>query len=367
VKQSGKARKSYNMGILSLLVKLGLDSSAFEMGVKRAQSVGEKFGNSFKSAVTSQLAGALSVAAVTGFAHSVVEAADRVGELSEQLNMSTDDVQKFQMAAKLYGVKFESVASAIARINDARTSALSGNAAQLAAFEKLGISVTDLSDASLGSEQVLVRIGIILNANRNNAELMAAAADLLGLKLTKAAMAAGTIKDLGPIDLFKAEDIKQIEKFNDEMDLLIKQMQVTSVPLLSYSARVMSELNKQIAEMSQALGGGGFARFFATVAGGLMSPAFAVAELFGINTLQDQKPAAPAIGGRSFGPQMGYEQLVGQRFALGGAQDSLARIGGFTGFQREQDIAIKQAIEQTIQLKLIAKSTNQTAQVVSRE
>lgn len=355
------------MGILSLLVKLGIDSTDFEMGVKRAQSVGEKFGSSFKSAVTSRLAGALSVAAVTGFAHSVVQAADNVGELAEQLNMSTDDIQKFQMAAKLYGVKFESVATAINRINDARTSALSGNQAQLDAFQKLGISVNDLTDASLGSEQVLARIGIVLNANRNNAELMAAAADLLGLKLTKAAMAAGTVKDLGPIDLFKAEDIKQIEKFNDEMDLLIKQMQVTSVPLLSYSARVMSELNKQIAEMSQALGGGGFARFFATVAGGLMSPAFAVAELFGINTLPDQKPAETAAGGGSSGSTMGYQQLIGQKFSMSGGQDSLARIGGFTGFQSSQDTAIKNAIEQTIQLKLIAKSTDKTAQVISRE
>jgi hypothetical protein len=169
------------MGVLSLLVKLGLDASAFEMGVKRAQSVGEKFGNSFKSAVTSKLAGALSVAAVTGFATSIVQAADRVGELSEQLNMSTDDVQKFQMAAQLYGVKFESVASAIGRVNDARTAALSGDKAQLAAFEKLGISVTDLSNASLGSEQVLSRIGIILNANRNNAEMIVEPFNLLDI------------------------------------------------------------------------------------------------------------------------------------------------------------------------------------------
>ena len=352
------------MGILSMLVKLGIDSSDFEMGVKRAQSVGEKFGSSFKSAVTNRLAGALSVAAVTGFAHSIVQAADRVGELSEQLNISTDDVQRFQMAAQLYGVKFESVASAIARVNDARTSALSGNGAQLAAFERLGISVTDLSNASLGSEQVLVRIGVILNANRNNAELMAAAADLLGLKLTKAAMAAGTIKDLGPIDLFKAEDIKNIERFNDQMDLLIKQSQVTSLPVLSYAARLMSELNKQIDEGSKLLGGGSWARFFSTLSVGLMSPAFAVAELFGEN-----KPITPEkpIGSKYSAPEMAYQQTAGQKFSFGGAQDSLARIGGFTGFQSGQDSAIRQAIEQTIQLKLIAKSSATTAQVISRE
>jgi len=353
------------MGILSMLVKLGIDSSQFEMGIKRAQSVGEKFGNSFKSAVTSKLAGALSVAAVTGFAHSVVEAADRVGELSEQLNISTDDVQRFQMAAKLYGVKFESVASAITRVNDARVSALSGNDTQLAAFQQLGISVSDLSQASIGSEQVLIRIGEVLNKNRNNAVFMAAAADLLGLKLTKAAMAMGTVKDLGPIDLFKTDDIKQIEKFNDEMDLLIKQLQVTSLPALSYAARLFSELNKNIKEGSDMLGGGGWARFFSTAAVGLMSPAFAVAELFG-ETKKAPLEAA-AIADKFKGPEMTYQQSVGQKFGLGGSQDSLARIGGFTGFQSAQDTAIKQAIEQTLQLKLIAKSSATTAQVISRD
>jgi len=347
------------MGILSMLVKLGIDSTQFEIGIKRAQSIGERFGSSFKSAITSRLSGALSIAAVTGFAHSVAQAADNVGELSEQLNISTDDVQRFQMAAKLYGVKFESVANAITRINDARTSALSGDKAQLSAFNKLGISVSDLTDASLGSEQVLVRIGTVLNANRNNAELMAAAADLLGLKLTKAAMAAGTIKDLGPIDLFKAEDIKQIERFNDEMDLLIKQMQVTSLPTLSYAARLMGELNKRIDEGSKVLGGGGWARFFSSISVGLMSPAFAIAELFG-----ESKPATPeaqAQADKYTAPKLQYERITGQKMSLAGSQDSLTRIGGFTGFQSTQDRVAKNALEQTVQLKVIAKNTGSTA------
>jgi hypothetical protein len=170
---------------------------------------------------------------------------------------------------------------------------------------------------------------------------------------------------LGPIDLFKAEDIKQIERFNDEMDLLIKQMQVTSLPTLSYAARLMGELNKRIDEGSKTLGGGGWSRFFSTLSVGLMSPAFAIAELFG-----ESKPVTPEAKSQAdkyTAPRMQYEQIVGQKFSLGGSQDSLARIGGFTGFQSSQDTAIKQAIEQTLQLKQIAKSTEKTAQVISRD
>lgn len=352
------------MGILSMLVKLGIDSTQFEMGVKRAQSIGEKFGNSFKNAVTSRLTGALSIAAVTGFAHSVAEAADRVGELAEQLNISTDDVQKFQMAANLYGVKFEAVASAITRINDARTAAISNDGPQRAAFEKLGLSVQNLSDRSLGSEQVLIALGEKLNANRNNAEMMAAAADLLGLKLTKAAMAAGTIKDLGPIDMFNAEDIKNIEKFNDQMDLLIKKTQVQSVSATkaSYNIAKLAFDLFNLTNTGQALGF--LSKLNVAPAASLLAASNKFLSQSGpLDATKDGKKADDKF----VPPEMVSARIQSEKFSLRGSQDSLTRIGGFTGFQSGQDRMVMQALEQTIQLKLIAKSSEKTAQVISRD
>jgi hypothetical protein len=351
------------MGILSMLVKLGIDSTQFEMGIKRAQSVGEKFGNSFKSAVTSKLAGALSVAAVTGFAHSVAEAADRVGELAEQLNISTDDVQKFQMAANLYGVKFEAVASAITRINDARTAAISNDGPQRAAFDKLGLSVQKLSDRSLGSEQVLIGLGEKLNANRNNAEMMAAAADLLGLKLTKAAMAAGTIKDLGPIDMFNAKDIKNIEKFNDQMDLLIKKTQVQSVSATkaSYNIAKLAFDLFNLTNLGQATG------FLAKLREGPARALLAADKFLSPSGSLDATKDGKKADDKFVPPEMVSARIQSEKFSLRGSQDSLTRIGGFTGFQSGQDRMVMQALEQTIQLKLIAKSSEKTAQVISRD
>ena len=56
-----------------------------------------------------------------------------------------------------------------------------------------------------------------------------------------------------------------------------------------------------------------------------------------------------------------FERVKGDRFSLGGSQDPLARIGGFSGFQGAQDSVIRQAIEQTLQLKMIVKNTGKTA------
>lgn len=351
------------MGALSLLAKIGLDATAFEIGVKRLQSTGEKFGTNFKAAVTSRLGAALSVAAVTTFAHSVSEAADRVGELAEQLNITTDDVQKLQMAATLYGVKFESVANAILKINDARMEALTAEGPMRESFLNAKFSLDDLKDSATGSEQILITLGERLNADRNNAQLMAAATDLLGLKLVKAAMAAGTIKNIGPIQLFKEDDIKQIEKFNDQMDLLAKTAQVTFLPVIAWLARTFEVLNERIADGTKLLGGGGFAKFFSGLSMGLMSPVFAVEQLF-TESKTTTKPGIPGKPGLNL-PQEIQEPKPAARFALGGTQDSLARIGGFTGFQSNQNLVIKQAIEQTVQLKAISRNTKRTSEALT--
>ena len=348
------------MGVLSLLVKLGLDASAFEMGLKRTQSVGEKFGNSFKSAITTQLAGALSVAAVTGFAKSIVSLADDIGDLAEQLNISTDDVQRFQALAGESGVKFESIAGAINRVNDARIAALASDGPQREAFRKLGLSINYLGQESVGSEQVLIKLGAALNANRNDADMMAAATDLLGLKLVKAALAAGKFNNLGPISLFKKSDIEALGKFNDAVERLEKTSKVTAAPILTAATDPLERVLKTFELIRQEAG---------IIAALLSLPAqipsvisqMAVGKKPVVNPEDD--PTSP----RFRGPRSEYEQIRGQAFSFGGGQDSLARIGGFTGFQSSQDTAIKQAIEQTIQLKLIAKSSATTAQVMTRE
>ena len=348
------------MGILSMLVKLGIDSSQFEMGVKRAQSVGEKFGTSLKDSITSKMGAALSVAAITTFAKSIVSLGDDIGDLAEQLNISTDDVQKFQVLASQSGVKFESIAGSIGRINEARIAALTSAGPQREAFERLGISIDYLSQESVGSEQVLIKLGAALNANRTNADMMSAATDLLGLKLVKAALAAGKFNDLGPISLFKKSDIEALGKFQDAVERLEKTAKVTAAPILTAATSPLENALRTFEIIRKEAG---------TIAAILSIPLqipsiiaqMAVGKKPAVNPEDD--PNDP----RFKGPKTMYQQVRGQSFSFGGAQDSLARIGGFTGFQTGQDIAIKQAVEQTLQLKQIAKSTAQTAQVVSRE
>jgi hypothetical protein len=71
-----------------------------------------------------------------------------------------------------------------------------------------------------------------------------------------------------------------------------------------------------------------------------------------------------STGGPANPPPIGtpqFERVKGDKFSLGGSQDPLARIGGFSGFQGAQDTVIRQAIEQTLQLKMIVKNTDKTS------
>ena len=107
-----------------MLFKIGVDATKFEMDLKRVQSLGEKFGNSFKSAVTSKLGQALTVGAVVGFAKSVMDAADRIKDLSDQLNITTNDVQRLQILSGETGIKFDQFASILEKTAKARIEAI---------------------------------------------------------------------------------------------------------------------------------------------------------------------------------------------------------------------------------------------------
>jgi hypothetical protein len=176
-------------------------------------------------------------------------------------------------------------------------------------------------------------------------------------------MAAGTIKNLGPIDMFKAEDIKNIEKFNDQMDLFIKKTQVQSVSATkaSYNIAKLAFDLFNLTNLGQATA------FLSKLRVAPASSLLAADKFLSQNGSLDATKDTKKADDRFVPPEMVLAKMKSEKFALGGAQDSLARIGGFTGFQTAQDSIIKQAIEQTLQLKLIAKSSATTAQVISRE
>ena len=351
------------MGILSMLVKLGIDSTQFEMGIKRAQSVGDKFGNSFKSAVSSRLAGALSVAAVTAFAHSVAKAADDIGDLSAQLNVSTDDIQRLQILASETGVSFEQFASILEKTAKARIEATSGDEDQIKRMAALGVSLSDLNNIQIENFDLSKKLVAAYKESGQSAQTTTAITELYGLKLRKAAAALAEYETTSNRDLFSDKNIEDLSKANNLLDEQYRRLKAIGSPAIAEGLKITADA---LEALVNGLNSEGTKKYIAAVSGvanqkgGFMESALAFSQTSLAAKFVNQQPPKTGANPPPIGtPQ--FERVKGDRFSLGGSQDPLARIGGFSGFQGAQDTAIKQAIEQTLQLKQIVKNTGTTA------
>ena len=350
------------MGILSMLVKIGVDAVKFETDLKRLQSLGEKFGSSFKSAITSKLGQALSAGAVIGFTKHLMSAADEITDLAEQLNITTDEVQRLQILSGETGVSFEKLTSVLSKFEQARLKATSGDEEAIKTLQALGLSTEELNNSQLSTLDLSVRVSQAYKDSGRSASTTAALIDLYGLKLKTAGAALAEYESTAGRDLISKENLDTIAKGNNLFEEQVRHLKaLASKPLadgITALADAIKYLSDENSNLSKAFGAkvtpAQIGRtYFGNVPG--------AAEAFRIASGNAPIPKAestvnpPPIG------QPEFERVKGAKFSLGGGQDSLARIGGFTGFQSAQDTAIKQAIEQTLQLRQIVKNTGKTA------
>ena len=246
------------MDIFSLIAKLGLDGSAYESGLKKASSVTDKF----RSSVGVQLGAALSVAAIGAFASKVVETVDAIGDLSEQLNISTDDVQRLQVLAGQTGVSFEAMAKSITAVSQERLKAIEEGGKAREYFQTLGFSVAELNDKSLSNIDLISRMGQAHKDAGSSAQTQAAMIAILGEKAFKAAGAIAKIKELGPINLITKEQIDSIGKLADRVDEIKRTIILSAVPEINFFADAVERAAKDAQTMEDGLLG-----FFQTLGG----------------------------------------------------------------------------------------------------
>jgi hypothetical protein len=230
------------MAIFSLIAKLGLDGSAYESGLKRASSVTDKF----RSSVGGQLGAALSVAAIGTFVSKVIQSVDAIGDLSEQLNISTDDVQRLQVLAGQTGVSFEAMAKSITAVGQERLKAIEEGGKAREYFKTLGFSVAELNDASISNIDLISRMGQAHKDSGNSAQTQAAMIAILGEKAFKAAGAMAKLKEMGPIDLISKEQIDQVGKLSDRLDEIGRQVAVAVTPEVTLLGYEVEKIAKEL-------------------------------------------------------------------------------------------------------------------------
>jgi hypothetical protein len=139
---------------------LGLDISHFERNAQKATHVGKSAGHEIAHSWGNVLSEKLAEFASVGFAEEtirrVVELGEKVYDLSRRLGISTDAVQAWDYALKLNGSSIQEAVGFFEKLGTSRQKALAGNDEMIAAYRRLGVSISDLKHSRL--EDIALKI-----------------------------------------------------------------------------------------------------------------------------------------------------------------------------------------------------------------
>lgn len=182
------------MSIFNIFAKLSLNTSHFESGMKRAESSAVALGRTLGRYFT---AGTLGVGFAT-MSRQAVLAAVEIGNLAEQFGISTTQVQELQAAAESTGVSFQTLASAIDKVRQAKESALGGDVKSQDLLKRLGVS------SNSDPFQIVKQLGHAKDLN--------AVYELLGSKSERIMSALRSIHELSPIELIDEHQVRRLRE-----------------------------------------------------------------------------------------------------------------------------------------------------------
>jgi hypothetical protein len=179
------------MALLDLMVKLGLNSTAFHTGFKQAEgSV-----NQFASFVKGKFAAAFGAAAIGGFIASVFQRADYLRQMSEQFGESAEDIQRLEKAARKTGLELENFTSVWRGLEAARKKAGEGNKETQELLAKYGVTMRDVQNPAMTTMNILERIASAMKNMRLTPESRSDMAELFGRLGGRAISALGRLPE----------------------------------------------------------------------------------------------------------------------------------------------------------------------------
>jgi hypothetical protein len=177
----------------TLLVRIEADVSQLRRGLDQAgrlsDDAGRRMARSFAPA-TAAIGGvsralstfgvALGAAAIAGFTKRTIDAVGGLGEMADQLGVSTDALQAYQFAATQVGLSQEQLQQGLGRLTRQIGDAASGNDVALRSFKALGIGVLDASGRVRSTEDILGDVADALKDIEDPARRATIAYELLG-------------------------------------------------------------------------------------------------------------------------------------------------------------------------------------------
>lgn len=227
----------------------------------------------------------LGVGALAATAKRALDTAGGLGELAEQLGVSTDALQAYQFAAGQAGVSSEQLEGGLSKLTRAIGEAADGNAQAIDAFTRLGIGVLDAAGNVRGTEAVLADISDAIAKVENPAERARIAFEFLGRSGQRMVpLLAGGRDALREMEeqarrtgqVLDAELIKQADEASDALGAMAAQAQRLFQRLVAFAAPTVTaglrEINRLLGNESAGERTSGIDRQIAQLTEGLERP-----------------------------------------------------------------------------------------------
>lgn len=232
---------------MNMFARLGLDGSGFIRGLASIKSAAGKFSGdlvgSWSKDIGSKLKGAFGFAAVVGtigeLGRRTIAYGDNVGDLSDQLGIAAEEVQRLTIAGGRNGIEFETIAKALTHIGAARQKALGGDGKEQQLFAKYGVSLSKLADGQMSNLDLLKQLYETASAAGIGVQEQADLFDLAGKKGERLAATFATLKNLGPVKLLDDQNIKDLSAAQDAIDELGRRLMVAAAPAAGFWSRVL--------------------------------------------------------------------------------------------------------------------------------
>ena len=249
-------------------------SELTKVGNVRLRALSEQFkdvGTKLESAGRAMQGVSTAAAVVTGAIGALTvksgKWADDIVTMSKVYSISTDELQKYAAAAELVDVDVETIAKSHVKLEKSMYAASNGSKTQVAAFDKLGVSVTNADGTLRSSDDVFQDVITSLGKMTNETERDAIAQQIMG---KAAAQLNPLIEDGGEayknlaetfskydLELIDEETLANANKFNDELDTIKAIGQVAfqniGTQLAGYLAPALEKVVDLIGRLAQWL------------------------------------------------------------------------------------------------------------------
>lgn len=173
-----------------LTVHLAADTAGFQTDMGRAARIVQQRSNEIRAefaAIGRSMAGAfgaLSIGAAAGafgvWIKGALDAQDKADELGQKIGLTATQVSKLSVAAKFSATDLEGVAKSMVKLAQNASASVAGSKQQAAAFNAIGVSVTNANGSIKDGDQLLGEIAAKMSRYKDGAEKTTLAIALFG-------------------------------------------------------------------------------------------------------------------------------------------------------------------------------------------